>query len=300
MKTTRIACVLGTAIAASLVHAQPIADDFESSPVGAFPDLLWEDMLLRAVNTASDPTMTVIETTGPDGEPTRALQSARAHGTNGFFADVEEAAIHELTMDVRVDAIPTPNTGWPVGLGFVRYSGAGDINANPQIVLYSWTTRHWNFFIAPMEGRPALDLRMTGPRYTVGRWYTAWVRLESQTGQIDAEIRDPQTGEVLNSISHQYDGWDPQVDQFSSVVFFDGDQMTTPAQSQATVDNIVYVATPPCLADFVMDGELNFFDVSLFLAAFNTQDPSADFNQDDTFNFFDISGFLQAFNAGCP
>jgi hypothetical protein len=300
MRTARIVCVLGSAIAASALHAQPISDNFENAAPGTFPDQSWQDMQLRAVNTASDPTMTVIETTGPDGQPTRALQSARAHGTNGFFADVDEAEIHELTMDVRVDAIPTPGTGWPVGLGFVRYSGSGDINANPQIVLYSWTTRHWNFFIAPMEGRPALDLRMSGPRYTVGRWYTAWVRLQSSTGRIDAEIRDPQTGDVLNSISHTYAGWDPQVDQFSSVVFFDGDRMDTPAQSQATVDNIVYTATPPCIADFVMDGELNFFDVSVFLAAYNERDASADMNEDGEYDFFDISAFLQAYNAGCP
>lgn len=300
MKTTRIACVLGAAIAASAANAQPITDDFESADLGAFPDQQWEDMLLRAVNTASNPTMTVIETTGPDGKPTRALQSVQAHGTNGFYADIADASIHELTMNVRVDAIPTPGTGWPVGLGFSRYSGAGDINANPQIVLYSWTTRHWNFFIAPGEGRPALDLRMSGPRYTVGRWYTAWVRVNSDTGQIDAQIRDAQTDQVLNSISHQYAGWDPQLDRFSSVVFFDGDQLTTPAQSQATVDNVVYTPSEPCPADLMADGVLNFFDISVFLGAFSAQDPIADFTADGALNFFDVSAFLQAFNAGCP
>lgn len=300
MKTTRIACVLGAAIAASPLHAQPISDNFEGETPDTFPSNQWVDMLERAVNTASDPTMIVVETIGPDGNPTRALQSVQANGTNGFFKDVADASIHELTMDVRIDAIPTPSTGWPVGLGFVRYSGSGDINANPQIVLYSWTTRHWNFFIAPMEGRPALDLRMSGPRYTVGRWYTAWVRLNSETGQIDAQIRDPQSGEVLNSISHTYAGWDPQIDRFDSVVFFDGDQMTTPEQSQATVDNIVYTPTERCAADLVADGELNFFDVSIFLASFNKQDPIADFNNDGEFTFFDVSAFLQAYNAGCP
>lgn len=300
MNTPRFACVLGAVIAASSLQAQPITDDFEHATPGTFPDQIWDDMLSRAVNTASDPTMIVVDTIGPDGQPTRALQSVQAHGTNGFFKDVADAAVHELTMDVRVDAIPTPNTGWPVGLGFVRYSGTGDINENPQIVLYSWTTRHWNFFIAPMGGRPALDMRMSGPRYTVGRWYTAWVRLNSETGQIDAEIRDPQTGVVLNSISHQYAGWDPQIDRFDSVVFFDGDQMTTPAQSQATIDNIVYIPTERCAPDLVMDGELNFFDVSIFLASFNAQDPIADFNGDGAYDFFDVSAFLQAYNAGCP
>lgn len=47
-------------------------------------------------------------------------------------------------------------------------------------------------------------------------------------------------------------------------------------------------------------GALNFFDVSAFLSAYNSQDPAADFNGDGSFNFFDVSEFLTVFNAGCP
>ncbi|MFG0313434.1 MAG: GC-type dockerin domain-anchored protein, partial [Phycisphaerales bacterium] len=55
-----------------------------------------------------------------------------------------------------------------------------------------------------------------------------------------------------------------------------------------------------CEADFTGDGILDFFDVSAFLAAYNSMDSSADFNDDGIFNFFDVSAFLNAFNAGCP
>lgn len=51
-------------------------------------------------------------------------------------------------------------------------------------------------------------------------------------------------------------------------------------------------------ADLNDDGDLNFFDVSLFLAAFSSLDPIGDFNQDGAWNFFDISAFLAAFNEG--
>ena len=47
-------------------------------------------------------------------------------------------------------------------------------------------------------------------------------------------------------------------------------------------------------------GELNFFDVSAFLVAFNAGDLSVDFNNDGMLNFFDVSAFLKAFSAGCP
>jgi len=55
-----------------------------------------------------------------------------------------------------------------------------------------------------------------------------------------------------------------------------------------------------CLADLTGEGELNFFDVSAFLAAFSVEDPVADFTNDGMFNFFDVSAFLNAFSAGCP
>ncbi len=54
-------------------------------------------------------------------------------------------------------------------------------------------------------------------------------------------------------------------------------------------------------ADFASPfSELNFFDVSAFLSAFNAADASADLNSDGMFNFFDVSLFLSAYNAGCP
>jgi len=55
-----------------------------------------------------------------------------------------------------------------------------------------------------------------------------------------------------------------------------------------------------CVADLNGDGELNFFDISAFLNAFNSGDSIADINGDGQFNFFDVSGYINLFNAGCP
>lgn len=49
-----------------------------------------------------------------------------------------------------------------------------------------------------------------------------------------------------------------------------------------------------CPADLTGDGQLDFFDISMFLT------DMVDFNNDTLFDFFDISAFLQAFGAGCP
>lgn len=55
-----------------------------------------------------------------------------------------------------------------------------------------------------------------------------------------------------------------------------------------------------CIADFTDDGVLDFFDISAFLSAYSSNDPSADLNDDMMFDFFDISAFLTAYAAGCP
>ncbi len=58
--------------------------------------------------------------------------------------------------------------------------------------------------------------------------------------------------------------------------------------------------TVVCFADFSPDGQLDFFDVSIFLASYLAGSSIADFNHDGDLNFFDVTAFIAAFNAGCP
>lgn len=88
------------------------------------------------------------------------------------------------------------------------------------------------------------------------------------------------------------------------------DVFNAPGLTAASPGAVEGVVTPdlgdcpdlPCSAADLASpfGELNFFDVSAFLSAFNAMDSAADFNNDGMFNFFDVSLFLQAYNAGCP
>lgn len=55
-----------------------------------------------------------------------------------------------------------------------------------------------------------------------------------------------------------------------------------------------------CPADLNNDNTLDFFDVSIFLANYIAQHPSADLNNDAMHNFFDVSEFLVQFHGGCP
>ncbi|MFG0300139.1 MAG: GC-type dockerin domain-anchored protein [Phycisphaerales bacterium JB047] len=59
-------------------------------------------------------------------------------------------------------------------------------------------------------------------------------------------------------------------------------------------------APAACPADLTGDGNLDFFDISAFLAAYTAMDPAADFDGNGVYDFFDVSSFLGAFSAGCP
>ncbi|MCA9303880.1 MAG: hypothetical protein KC996_07150 [Phycisphaerales bacterium] len=248
MKTTRMLCVLGWAIVASASHAGIIHDDFEQYQSGQLPSGQWHDVFDRVVNhPPSQPSINVISTVDAHGNATQAVQTVREGGTNGFYASIEDSNIHNLSMDVRVDAMPSANTGWPVGVGYLGYS-EGDVNANPQAILYAWTGRVWNFFIAMGEGRPAVDLRLSGPRFQIGTWYTLSVEVNTETGEFQARVYDAATGELTNSTNHIYNNWDPEVDRFNTITMFDGDNPGAAAHGQSTIDNVHYTPTPSSLA----------------------------------------------------
>tara|TARA_R110002073_G_scaffold118918_3_gene258923 strand:- start:9066 stop:11249 length:2184 start_codon:yes stop_codon:yes gene_type:complete len=62
----------------------------------------------------------------------------------------------------------------------------------------------------------------------------------------------------------------------------------------------LYDCQTPCPLDLNADGSLNFFDLSIYLEAFNHQDPLADLNTDGMYNFFDVSILFNYFTQGCP
>lgn len=248
MKTLYAIGVLVGAVAASTLNAGIIHESFEQYETGQQLQDPWHDIFGRVVNhPPSQPSINVISTIDAHGNETQALQTVREGGTNGFYATIEHSNIHNLSMDVRVDAMPSANTGWPVGVGYLGYSD-GDVNGNPQAILYAWTGRVWNFFIAMGDGRPAIDMRMSGPRFQVGAWYTLSVDVNSETGEFHARVYNGVTGALTNSASHTYSDWDPAVDRFNTITMFDGDNPDAAAHGQTTIDNIQYTPAPSSLA----------------------------------------------------
>jgi len=54
-----------------------------------------------------------------------------------------------------------------------------------------------------------------------------------------------------------------------------------------------------CLADYTIDGTLNFYDIALFLTDLRDGNRFADMTRDGVLNFFDLAAFIAAFNQGC-
>jgi len=64
--------------------------------------------------------------------------------------------------------------------------------------------------------------------------------------------------------------------------------------------SMIASCAPVCVADFDENGSLDFFDVSIFIGAYNQDDPIADLDGNGVFDFFDVSAFINAFAKGCP
>lgn len=76
--------------------------------------------------------------------------------------------------------------------------------------------------------------------------------------------------------------------------------LLNPSLTELMIETSARLNTPFCnFADLDQNGHLDFFDVSVFLGAFSTDDSIADYTGDGVFDFFDISAFLSEYNAGC-
>jgi|GEM_PF-3126060 len=108
----------------------------------------------------------------------------------------------------------------------------------------------------------------------------------------------------LDSIRFSDIGESDALEMYVHRLYADCSPLTLPQletmASTLTFPDLPSVGQCGCRVDINGDNTLNFFDISGFISAFNSNDPSVDFNDDGTLNFFDISAFLKEFAAGCP
>lgn len=101
---------------------------------------------------------------------------------------------------------------------------------------------------------------------------------------------------INNSISPQSSDFGNSMFAIGATLFI-GDPL---ADTNGTNTGVVSIYSHTCPPDFDNNFDLDFFDISGFISAYNDQNPAADFNNDGEFNFFDASAFITQFLRGCP
>jgi len=307
-----VAALFTPALGGPVPVPSPFIEDFEGYAEGQPAPSPWIDIAHRVDGTTVPaPSILVIDTSGPDGQPTKAYRHINAVGDNsGAYAPIAEARFHRLSTDVRIDQYtnnPAPAFGWPTAIGFTHDTGLPDIDADPQALVYTWIDRRWYIFVAG-EGISGVHLLIPTPQVIDGQWVRATIQIDTLTGKIDAWIDDSQ-GNRVGQRTVTPSTWSTESGDFDGIVLFDGEGGSEEPGFElgdesgiATYDNLRYDRLPDCAADISEPyGTLDFSDVIAFLVAFGNQEPIADVTSPlGSYDFSDVLVFLAFYGAGCP
>lgn len=164
-----------------------------------------------------------------------------------------------------------------------------------QIHLFNYVDFEFGGFLSPnFSQRDAYGIEITNPTIadTVARIETNTIGIQPQHWQIDDglnildELNDFFVTTLTDSNTQTFDD---ATAVFEFVVSVD------PGQT-VTLSDYLQILADPFPADLNQDGNLDFFDLSLFIDLFNHRLREADFTNDGEFDFFDVSAFLVAFN----
>ena len=174
-----------------------------------------------------------------------------------------------------------------------------------------------------LEGIGSIDAPLmhhgtTAPGMSIGKLVATRAITYSDTSVFEAEVSATDADLLDCTMSVQLDGtlnvlftdgfaptgfWAHTIIEGSSITG-KFDALNIPAPPSGLVTRIINTGTEvrvgqTCPGDANLDGMVNFFDVSKFLADFADMSPEADLNNDNQWNFFDVSVFLSNFSLGC-
>lgn len=155
---------------------------------------------------------------------------------------------------------------------------------------------------------PTLDASAAGDgaELVYWRWYSNNAGASPNEDSMLVQISDNNGGSwsTLETVTENANAWVekrfPAPASSQVLVRFIASDLFSGSIVEAGIDDlrIEAVGCSGNPADINGDGNLDFFDVSEFLALFGAQDPQADFTGDGTWDFFDVSAFLAAFSDG--
>ncbi|MCB9845946.1 MAG: hypothetical protein H6811_08185 [Phycisphaeraceae bacterium] len=236
-------------------RADLILDDFETSTLGVLPDN-WNDFATLVPGGGGPfPSTVTIDTTGPDGQPTRAAQIVRAVSTSqGIHADLTPADRITMSLDARVDAFDDETVvvrSWPLAFGFFQQTGAAiDPNRLPQaVVAIDTSTRRWLLYVQRSENQADNVLFfLSATRVVEGQWYHASIDVDALSGQIRSLVTDA-SGAVIIDSTRTIPQWKPQWARYDIAAAFDGEYgVNSTLGNLTTLDNIAITPAPGAMA----------------------------------------------------
>ena len=233
-------------------------ETFQQNKVGTFTyssfPAGWSDPALADPNSlAPQPSAVVIETTGADGHPTKALATLPAvAGGQGIYRTIDPADYYATRADVRIDqfgdtdpsgAVGDPNNpgfftcgcplalanslDWAMQVSFLNLDGVTDPTHAPSLgVVASSQTHTWHLFAVTANIAADVDLGLTVEE---GKWYGIETDFTASNGALHGAITDAATGAILADRTvflsdSQYGAYDSSVDGvFDAEAFFDGE-----------------------------------------------------------------------------
>jgi hypothetical protein len=248
-------------------------DDFESYVTDTFPLPFWNDAGLADRVTPLPPPLpsaTIVDTTGANGQSTKALSFGPAVATpQGIIRSIPASSLYSAAADVRIDqyadnAMETVRT-WPVTVGFSRFAPALNVAFMDNIGVYAATaTQGWRLYAFSASYNLDIDL---GAAAQIGQWYRIQVDIDVAARSVRAIIRNAQTSAILADVATPIPEADPDDLAFDLFTIVDGElEKTTTIPNLAVVDNVTWSAS--CTADFNGDGFVNSQDFFDFLTAF--------------------------------
>jgi hypothetical protein len=227
--------------------AEVFEDDFETYSVGSFPEANWLDVGLAHPDPPNppDPSAMIVETTGPTGSPTQALQVVPALGTTqGAYRFVSLETDYSVTCNVRVDRFcdgaPFNASDWAMDIAVGQFIPGVDLASIPQVGIYaSSRNQQWRLF-AYLVTQVEFDIDLGLP-VELGRWYTVALDLDAVNGIAHSRISDAASGVLMVDRIDAIAGWTATDGQYDVLSLNERDASGGNIVSNvALVDDLVY------------------------------------------------------------
>jgi len=225
--------------------------------------------------------------------------SVAVHGNTAVLAKHHNSSPSETTIDIWTnngsawtlsEQIPTNS------IEYVDYDGtyivAHNSNRNAALI-YNWTGAVWR-----LRPTPQIGWGIMGNQSQAVLQYPYVILASAENNE--AVVYKHDDNQFNWEVVRRIPGTDFNLTELGSSVGMHNNTIII-ADELRNAPVITTIQCLPCPTDLNQNSIADLEDIFIFyFSLFLKEDPSADFNSDGDLDFFDISTFLAAYSAGCP